>query len=58
MKTDLSRKTIKETKDIAPVYVDTETAKNLHDMGAQTNPQLKLEPVHLPTRRYKNKGVK
>ena len=34
--------TIKQTQDIAPVYVDTKTAKLLHDMGAQTNPQLKL----------------
>ena len=32
--------TIKETHDIAPVFVDTKTAKFLHDMGAQTNPQL------------------
>ena len=31
--------TIKQTQDIAPVYVDTKTAKFLHDMGAQTNPQ-------------------
>ena len=41
---------IKETQDIAPVFV-------LHDMGAQTNPQLKLEPVDLPTRRYNMNGV-
>ena len=34
-------KTTKETQNIAPVYVDTKTAKFLHDMGAQTNPQLK-----------------
>ena len=26
-------------------------------MGAQTNPQLKLEFVDLPTRRYKNNSV-
>ena len=45
--------TIKQTQDIAPVYVDTKTAKVLHDMGAQTNPQLKLELVDLPSRRYK-----
>ena len=43
----------KQTQDIAPVYVDTKTAKLLHDMGAQTNPQLKLELVDLPSRRYK-----
>ena len=49
--------TIKETQDIAPVFVDTKTAKLLHDMGAQTNPQLKLELVDLPTRRYKMNGV-
>ena len=48
--------TIKQTQDIAPVYVDTKTAKLLHDMGAQTNPQLKLELVDLPSRRYKMKG--
>ena len=49
--------TIKETQDIAPVFVDTKTAKRLHDMGAQTNPQLKLELVDLPTRRYDMNGV-
>ena len=49
--------TIKQTQDIAPVYVDTKTAKFLHDMGAQTNPQLKLELVDLPSRRYKMNGV-
>ena len=48
--------TIKATQDIAPVFVDTKTAKLLHDMGAQTNPQLKLELVDLP-RRYKMNGV-
>ena len=48
---------IKETQDIAPACVDTKTAKLLHDMGAQTNPQLKLELVDLPTRRYKMNGV-
>ena len=49
--------TIRQTQDIAPVYVDTKTAKLLHDMGAQTNPQLKLELVDLPSRRYKMNGV-
>ena len=49
--------TLKGTQDIAPVYVDTKTAKLLHDMGAQTNPQLKLELVDLPSRRYKMNGV-
>ena len=49
--------TINQTQDIAPVYVDTKTAKLLHDMGAQTNPQLKLELVDLPSRRYKMNGV-
>ena len=49
--------TIKQTQDIAPVYVDTKTAKLLHEMGAQTNPQLKLELVDLPSRRYKMNGV-
>ena len=44
--------TIKETKDIAPVFVDTKTASILHIMGGQTNPQLKLNLVDLPTRRY------
>ena len=32
--------TKKETQDIAPVFVDTKTAKLLYDMGAQTNPQI------------------
>ena len=49
--------TIKQTQDIAPVYVDTKTAKLLHDMGAQTNPQLKSELIDLPSRRYKMNGV-
>ena len=49
--------TIKQTQDIAPVYVDTKTAKLLHDMGAQKNPQLKLELVDFPCRRYKMNGV-
>ena len=49
--------TIKQTQDIAPVYVDTKTAKLLHDMGAQTNPQLKLELLGLPSRRYKMNDV-
>ena len=49
--------TIKQTQDIAPVYVDTKTAKLLHEMGAQTNPHLKLELVDLPSRRYKMNGV-
>ena len=49
--------TIKQTQDIAPVFVDRKTAKLLHDMGAQTNPQLKLELVDLPSRRYKMNGV-
>ena len=49
--------TLKRTQDIAPVYVETKTAKLLHDMGAQTNPQLKLELVDLLSRRYKMNGV-
>ena len=49
--------TRKQTQDIAPVYVDAKTAKLLNDMGAQTNPQLKLELVDLPSRRYKMNGV-
>ena len=49
--------TLKGNQDIAPVFVDTKTAKLLHDMGAQTNPQLKLELIDLPTRRYKMNGV-
>ena len=48
---------LKQTQDIAPVYVDTKNAKLLHDMGAQTNPQLNLELVGLPSRRYKMNGV-
>ena len=49
--------TIKETQDIAPVFVDTKTAKLLRDIGAQTNPHLNLALVDLPTRRYKMNGV-
>ena len=49
--------TLKGTQDIAPVYVDKKTAKLFHDMWAQTNPQLKLELVDLPSRRYKMNGV-
>ena len=49
--------TIKQTQDIAPVFVDTKTAKLLHDMGAQTNPQSKLELIDIHTRRYKMNGV-
>ena len=49
--------TIKETQDIAPVSVDTKTANILHEMGGQTNPQLKLNLVDLPTRRYKMNDV-
>ena len=52
------KEAVKETQNIAPVFVDTKTAKLLHDMGAQTNPQLNLELVDLPTRRYKKNGVK
>ena len=49
--------TIKETQDIAPVFVDTKTAKILHKMGDQTNPQLKLNLLDLPARRYKMNDV-
>ena len=49
--------TIKETQDIAPVFVDTKTAKVLHLMRGQTNPQLKLNLADLPTRRYKMNDV-
>ena len=57
MKPHLSNEAVEETQDIAPVYVDTKTAKLLHDMGAQTNPQSKLNLVDLPTRRYKMNDV-
>ena len=57
MKPNLSNEVVEKTQDIAPVYVDTKTAKLLHDMGAQTNPQLKLKLVDLPTRRYKINDV-
>ena len=49
--------TIKETQDLAPVFVDTKTAKIFHKMGGQTNPQLKLNLGDLPTRRYKLNDV-
>ena len=51
MKPNLSNEAVEETHVIAPVYVDTKTAKLLHDMVAQSNPQLKLNLVDLPTRR-------
>ena len=57
MKPDLSIEAVKETQDKAPNYVDIKTAKLLHDTVAQTNPQLKLDFVDLPTRRYKMNGV-
>ena len=57
MKPNLSHEALEETQDIAPVYVDTKTAKLLHDMGAQTNPQLRLELVDLPSRRYRMNGA-
>ena len=53
MKPDWSNEAVEETQDIAPVYVDTKTAKLPLDIGAQTNPQLKLNLVDLPTRRHK-----
>ena len=52
MKPNLSNEAVVETQDMAPVYVDTKIAKIFHDMGAQTNPHLKLELVDLPSRRY------
>ena len=57
MKPNLTNEVVEETHDIAPVYVDTTTAKLLHDMGAQTNPQLNSNLVDLPTRRYKMNDV-
>ena len=57
MKPNLSNEVVEETQDIAPVCVDTKTAKLFHDMGAQTNPQLKLVLVDLTTRRYKMNDV-
>ena len=57
MKPNLSNEGVEETQDIAPIYVDTKTAKLLHDLRAQTNPQLKLNLVDLPTRRYKMNHV-
>ena len=56
-KPNLSNEVVEETQDMAPVYVDTKTAKLLHEMRAQTNPQLRLELIDLPTRRYKMNGV-
>ena len=57
MKPNLTNEVVEENQDIALVYVDTKAAKLLHDMGAQTNPQLKLNLVDLPTRRYKMNDV-
>ena len=42
---------------MAPVFIDKITANILHLMGAQTNPQLKLNLEGLPTRRYKLNGI-
>ena len=52
-----SDEAIEETQDIAPVYVDTKTAKILHLMGAQSNPQLKLDLIDITTRSYKKNKV-
>ena len=38
---ETSKGTIKESQDVAPVFVDTKTAKILHNMGGKNNPQLK-----------------
>ena len=57
MKPNLTNEVVEETQDIATDFVDTKTAKLLHDMGAQTNPQLKINLVDLPTRRYKMNDV-
>ena len=52
-----SNEAVEETQGVAPVYLDTNTTKILHLLGAQTNSQLKLDLVDLPTRIYKmNKG--
>ena len=52
-----SSEAVEETQGVALVYVDTNTTKILDLPGAQTNPQLKLDLVDLPTRSYKmNKG--
>ena len=57
MKPDLSNEAVEKTRDIAPVYVHPKTANILRDMGAQTNPQLKLNLLDWLTRRYKMNGV-
>ena len=49
--------TIKETQDIAPVFIDTKTATIRPKMGGQINPKLKLNFVDLPTRKYKTNDV-
>ena len=53
MKPHLSKEVIEETQDVAPVYVDTNTTKSLHLMGAQTNSQLKLDLVDIHIKSYK-----
>ena len=52
-----SDEAIEETQDIAPVYVDTKTAKNLPLMGAQSNTKLKLDRIDLTARSYKMNKV-
>ena len=51
------KETTKETQDIAPIFVDTNTADILHSIGAQTNNPLKLNLVNFPTRKNKMNGV-
>ena len=57
LKPNLSNEVVEETQDIEPVYVDTKTAKLFLDIGVQTNPQLKLNLVDMPIRRYKMNDV-
>ena len=57
MKPNLSNEAVEETRDIAPVYVDTNTTKIFYLLGDQTIPKLKLNLVDLPARRNKMNGV-
>ena len=43
------KKTIKETQDIAPAFVDTKTANILHLLGVQINPQF---PIKIKSGRF------
>ena len=54
---EMLKGTIKATQDIAPVLLIQRQPNFFMTWGAQTNPQLKLELLDLPSGRYKMNGV-